>query len=157
MERVEKNELARLHRELAAKEQELEICRAQLSQMRCVAYENQEKAELLLAQWRSMRRLPVVRDEDWPLLYLYVELRYPKFECRLRNAVGHLIQSEYRLCLLIRLGFVKNLELGALLGIEPRSVIKYKQRLRQRVVTGQELPQQGWLQQFIVHLVQEKE
>ncbi|MGM9798223.1 MAG: hypothetical protein ACI3ZY_11775 [Parabacteroides sp.] len=157
MERVEKNELVRLRRELAAKEQELEICRAQLSQMRCVAYENQEKAELLLAQWRSMRRLPVVRDADWPLLYLYVELRYPKFECRLRNAVGHLIQSEYRLCLLICLGFVKNQELGALLGIEPRSVIKYKQRLRQRVVIGQELPQQGWLQLFIAHLVQEKE
>lgn len=149
MERVEKNELERLRRELSAKEQERAICRTQLSQLWCIANERQEEAELLLAKWRSMSRLPVVHDADWQLLYLYVELRYPGFECRLRNAVGHLSQSEYRLCLLIRLGFVKNCELGALLCIEPRSVIKYKQRLRQRVVTGQELLQQGWLLRFI--------
>ena len=77
-----------------------------------------------------------------------IELLHPGFERRLRAAVKNLIGTQYQLCLLIRLGFDNNKELGDMLGVAPQSIAKYKQRLRSRIIE-KGLPTITWVLQFI--------
>ena len=66
----------------------------------------------------------------------------------LRAAVKNLTGTQYQLCLLIRLGFDSNKELGDMLGVAPQSIAKYKQRLRSRIIE-KGLPTITWVLQFI--------
>lgn len=95
-----------------------------------------------------MKRQPYVHNHEWLLLYLYIELLHPGFERRLRAAVKNLTGTQYQLCLLIRLGFDNNKELGDMLGVAPQSIAKYKQRLRSRIIE-KGLPTITWVLQFI--------
>ena len=162
MERL--NTLEHLRQELTAKEQELTAMKLEFEAMKeqLEAAKRREQIgsaiagfrgelERMLSRWRSMKRQPYVHQHEWLLLYLYIELLYPGFEQRLRAAVANLTCAQYRLCLLIRLGFSTNKELGDMLGVAPQSIAKYKQRLRYRIIDG-ELPSITWVPQFIYNL-----
>ena len=157
----EQKALEQLQRELAAKEQELaalrQECEAMKVQLEAARRREQVESaivefkgdlERMLTRWRSMKRQPYVHNHEWLLLYLYIELLHPGFEQRLRAAVKNLTGAQYQLCLLIRLGFDSNKELGDMLGVAPQSIAKYKQRLRYRIIDGG-LPSITWVPQFI--------
>lgn len=159
MERL--NTLEHLRQELTAKEQELTAmkleCEAMKEQLEAAKRREQVgsaiagfrgELERMLARWRSMKRQPYVHNHEWLLLYLYIELLHPGFERRLRAAVKNLTGTQYQLCLLIRLGFDSNKELGEMLGVAPQSIAKYKQRLRSRIIE-KGLPTITWVLQFI--------
>lgn len=159
MERL--NTLEHLRQELTAKEQELTAMKLEFEAMKeqLEAAKRREKVgsaivgfkgdlERMLARWRSMKRQPYVHNHEWLLLYLYIELLHPGFEQRLRAAVKNLTGTQYQLCLLIRLGFDSNKELGEMLGVAPQSIAKYKQRLRSRIIE-KGLPTITWVLQFI--------
>ena len=157
----EQEALEQLQRELAAKEQELaalrQECEAMKEQLEAAKRREQVGSaivgfkgdlERMLARWQSMKRQPYVHNHEWLLLYLYIELLHPGFERRLRAAVKNLTGTQYQLCLLIRLGFDSNKELGEMLGVAPQSIAKYKQRLRSRIIE-KGLPTITWVLQFI--------
>lgn len=159
MERL--NTLEHLRQELTAKEQELTAMKLEFEAMKeqLEAAKRREQVgsaivgfkgdlERMLARWRSMKRQPYVHNHEWLLLYLYIELLHPGFERRLRAAVKNLTGTQYQLCLLIRLGFDSNKELGEMLGVAPQSIAKYKQRLRSRIIE-KGLPTITWVLQFI--------
>jgi DNA-binding CsgD family transcriptional regulator len=74
----------------------------------------------------------ILTDEDWENFKILFEKVYPGFFYRLRQKVSDLTMSDLRIAALSKLQ-LSNKEAATLLGIAPNSVLKARQRLRQRL------------------------
>jgi DNA-binding CsgD family transcriptional regulator len=73
----------------------------------------------------------ILTEEDWLKFKTLFEKIYPGFFTKLKEQVSDITLAEQRMAALTRLHLTTK-QMAAVLGISPNSVIKAKQRLRQR-------------------------
>ena len=83
-------------------------------------------------QITELSRHSILTDEDWDHFKTLFEKVYPAFFFQLKKAVPDLTTADQRMAALSKLQ-LSNKEAASLLGIAPNSVIKARQRLRQRL------------------------
>ena len=80
----------------------------------------------------DLSRQTILTEDDWINYKTIFEKLHPQFFEKLRNRVQNITMAERRIAALTRLHFTTH-QMAAVLGISPNSVIKAKQRLRNRL------------------------
>ena len=83
-------------------------------------------------QIAELSRHSILTDDDWDHFKTLFEKVYPAFFFQLKKDVPDLTTADQRMAALSKLQ-LSNKEAASLLGIAPNSVIKARQRLRQRL------------------------
>ena len=74
----------------------------------------------------------ILTEEDWLSFKMFFEKMHPDFFAKINKQVANITQAEQRMAALTLLHFTTK-QMASVLGISPNSVIKAKQRLRQRL------------------------
>jgi DNA-binding CsgD family transcriptional regulator len=74
----------------------------------------------------------ILTEEDWLSFKMFFEKMHPDFFAKINKQVVNITQAEQRMAALTLLHFTTE-QMASVLGISPNSVIKAKQRLRQRL------------------------
>jgi len=88
---------------------------------------NQEQQQLI----EELGQQTILTDDDWLKFKHMFEKLYPDFFTKIINQVNNITQAEQRMAALTLLHLTTK-QIAAVLGISPNSVIKAKQRMRQR-------------------------
>lgn len=80
----------------------------------------------------SLSQQTILTEEDWINFKMVFEKIYPQFFSKIIKLVNNITQAEQRMAALTLLHFTTR-QMAGVLGISPNSVIKAKQRLRQRL------------------------
>jgi len=103
----------------------------------------------ICAQHDGTSLLPTGKKQSYKMILSFMMTHYPGFMKELEEHLHtRLSIAEQQTCFLVKLGF-RNRQIGESTGVSPNSVIKTKQRLRQKLngaPEGEELTQ--WIQQL---------
>ena len=88
---------------------------------------NADKHQLI----EELSHQTILTEDDWLKFKILFEKTHPGFFTKLKEHVSDITQAEQRMAALTRLHLTTK-QMAAVLGISPNSVIKAKQRLRQR-------------------------
>lgn len=73
-----------------------------------------------------------IEEKDWPELISNIDALHKQFSERLRKAYPQLLESDIRLCCLIKLGYTRKEQI-ILLKLTEDNLDKKKQRLKKRI------------------------
>jgi len=117
-----------------------------IGQLEEQAQQHEQQAEE--EQWKDqLSQQFILTDDDWLKFKTLFEKGYPGFLARLKEAASEVTAAEQRMAALSRLQLTTK-QMASVLGISPNSVVKAKQRLRQRL----NIPADADLEEFMAAL-----
>ena len=108
---------------------------------------NEQEAEASKEYNQKLQDLKILTSDDWRRFQELFNNRFPNYVARLNEKYRELSTAEFRLFLLIKIGFDAN-EIANILGISSDSVYKSRYRLRKKLDLGESQDLDEFIQRF---------